>query len=55
MNLNNREILISKALIDSYISHDEFILVDNELKEYDVIKEEIKNLIVDNIFDILIL
>ena len=37
-------ILISKALIDSTISHDEFILVNNVLKEYGDMKEEIKKL-----------
>ena len=40
---NNIEVLISKVLIDSYISHDEFALI-NVLKEYDEMKEEIKNL-----------
>ena len=38
------EVLISKALIDSNISHDEFTLIDNLLKEYDFMKEENKNL-----------
>ena len=38
------EILISKALLDSVISHDEFVLIDNVLKEYYKIKEVIKNL-----------
>ena len=39
------EVLISKALlIDSNIGHDEFILINNVLKEYDNMKEEIKNL-----------
>ena len=33
--LSSIEILISKALIDSDISHDEFVLVNNVLKEYD--------------------
>ena len=42
--LNNIEVLISKALIDSSISHDEFVLINNVLKEYDYLKEEIKNL-----------
>ena len=41
--LNSIEILISKALIDSVISHGEFFLIKNVLKEYDEIKEEIKN------------
>ena len=42
--LNSIEVLISKALIDSNISHDEFILINDVLKEYDNMKEEIKNL-----------
>ena len=32
--LNTIEVLISKALFDSYISHDEFVLVNNVLREY---------------------
>ena len=35
--------LISKVLINSYISYDEIFLVNNVLKEKDKIKEEIKN------------
>ena len=42
--LNGIEVLISKALVDSNISHDEFVLMNNVLKEYGNIKEEIKNL-----------
>ena len=42
--LNSIEVLIFKALIDSIISHDEFVLINNVLKEYDEMKEEIKNL-----------
>ena len=42
--LNSIEILISKALIDSVISHDEFVLINNMTKEYEEMKEEIKNL-----------
>ena len=41
--LNSIEVLISKALIDSNISHHEFVLINNVLKEYDDMKE-IKNL-----------
>ena len=41
--LNITEVLISKALIDSNISHDEFLLIYNVLKEFYDIKEEIKN------------
>ena len=33
--LNSMEVLISEALIDSNISHDEFVLINNVLKEYD--------------------
>ena len=40
--LNSREVLISKALIDSNISHDKFVLINNVLKEYDITKKEIK-------------
>ena len=39
--LNKIEVLISKALIDSIISHDEFTLINNVLNEYNKIKEEI--------------
>ena len=36
--LNSIEVLVS-----SNISHDEFVLIDNVLKEYDEMREEIKN------------
>ena len=42
--LNSIEVLISKALINSVISHDEFVLINNVIKEYIKMKEEIKNL-----------
>ena len=42
-DLNNIEVLICKALINSCISHDEFVSVNNVLLEYNEIKEEIKN------------
>ena len=42
--LNSIEVLISIALIDSIISHDEFVLIKNVQKEYDEMKEDIKNL-----------
>ena len=42
--LDKIEVLISKALIDSVISHEEFVLINNLLKEYNKIKEKIKNL-----------
>ena len=44
--LNNTEVLIFKALIDSYISHDEFLLVNNVLREYSEMKQEMKKVCV---------
>ena len=38
------EVLISKALIDLFVSHDEFVLINNLLKEYNEMKKEMKNL-----------
>ena len=35
--------LISKTMIDSYISHDEFALVDNVSADYNDIKGAVKN------------
>ena len=35
-NLNTIEVIISKALIDSYVSHDEFVSVNNVLREYEM-------------------
>ena len=42
--LNSIEVLTSESLIDSVICHDEFILINDVIKEYNEIKEEIKNL-----------
>ena len=42
--LNGIEVLISKASIDSDISHDKIVLINNVLKEYADMKEEIKSL-----------
>ena len=42
MLLDATEVLISKSLIDSYINHDEFVSVNNVLKEYNEMKEETK-------------
>ena len=41
--LNSVEVLISKALIDLIISHDEFVLLNGLLKECNTMKEEINN------------
>ena len=40
--LNSIKVLISKALIGSNISHNEFVLINNVPKELDDIKREIK-------------
>ena len=37
------KVLIYKALSESHISHDEFISVNNVLREYNEIKEKIKH------------
>ena len=41
--LNKIEVLISKTLIDAVLSHDEFVLINNVLKEYDDMKQKNKN------------
>ena len=41
--LSSIEVLISQALIDSNISHDKFLLINNVLKEFCDMKEEMKN------------
>ena len=43
IKLSTIEILISKVLINLYINHDEFVLVNNVLREYNEMKEEIQN------------
>ena len=40
--LDPAEVVIFKALIDSYISNDQIVLVNNVLREYNEMKEEIK-------------
>ena len=42
--LKSIEVLVSKALIDSVFDHDEFVLKNNVLKEYNKMKKEIKKL-----------
>ena len=37
------ELLIPEDLIDLYISHDDFVLVNNMLREYNEMKKEIKD------------
>ena len=41
--LDTIETLISKALINSYVSYDEFVLINNVLREYNEKKKELKN------------
>ena len=41
--LNTIEILISKALFDSYVGQDKFVSANNVLREYNEIKKETKN------------
>ena len=42
--LNSIKVVISKALTVSNNTHDDFVLINNAFKEYDQMKEEIKNL-----------
>ena len=41
--LNSVELLISKALIDSNIIHNEFDSINNVVKEYNDMKEDLNN------------
>ena len=41
VKLNTIEVSILKALIDSYISHDEFVSVNNVFREYNEIKNSV--------------
>ena len=41
--LNRIELLISKALIKSVISYDEFVLINNVGKEHNEMKEDMEN------------
>ena len=44
IKLGTTEVLISKTLVDTCISHDEFLSVHNVLSEYEKVKEKTKNL-----------
>ena len=37
------KVLISKALSDSYVNHNEFVSVNKVLREYNEMKQEMKN------------
>ena len=50
--LNIIEVLISNDLINSNITHDEFVLIDNMLGEYGNMKEEIKNSKTSSVYQI---
>ena len=41
--MKNVKVLISRALIFSYITHDEFVSVNDVLRKFDDMKEEFKN------------
>ena len=43
LKLHNTKVLLSKNLVSSFSRFDEFVLVNNILKEYDNIKEVTKN------------
>ena len=45
LKFNSIKLLISEALINSNISHDEFLLISNVVKEYDKEEKEIRDLI----------
>ena len=40
--LNHIDGLISKALVDSYLSHDQFVSVNDELREYNEMRKKSK-------------
>ena len=46
--LNSIDVLISKPLIDSNISYDEFVLINDALKEfYDIWRKKLKILMIN--------
>ena len=42
--LNSIQVLISKTLIDGYMIHDKFVLINNLMRKNDNMKEENKTL-----------
>ena len=48
--LNSIEVLVCKALIESYINDDEFFSMNNVLRNYIKVKREIENLKDFNLF-----
>ena len=51
--LNSIQVLFSNTLTDSNVSHDELVFKKSTLKEYDDMKEEIKNSSKNNFLNIL--
>ena len=51
---NSIEVLIPKGLIDSNINYDDYVLINNVLKEYQDMKNEIKNLKTETVHKVLI-
>ena len=39
--VNTTKVLISKAFLNSYIIHDEFVSIENVLREYNEIKNSV--------------
>ena len=48
------EVLIPKGLTDSNINHDDYVLINNVLKEYQDMKNKIKNLKTETVHKVLI-
>ena len=48
--LNNIKVFISKTLNDSIISHDEFVLINDVLKQYNEMKKEIRYLMTYSVY-----
>ena len=48
--LNNIKVFISKTLTDSIISHDEFVLINDVLKQYNEMKKEIRYLMTYSVY-----
>ena len=42
-SLDSIEVLISRTFIDSYINYEEFVAVNNALREYNEMEKEIKD------------
>ena len=52
--LNSIEVLISKALVELYISDDKFASVNNVLREHDDMKEQTENIKSKHFINILV-